>query len=90
MKQRDLYKKVNLDQLDKTYVKVKPQSFKHVFQMILTYLFFLSFASLCYVTYFSLENIFLLLTGSIMLFVSLLVVNISVKEGWTKIKFINK
>ena len=90
MKQRDLYKKVNLEQLDKSYVKVKPQSFKHVFQMILTYLFFLSFASLSYVTYFSLENIFVLLMGSIMLFVSLLVVNISVKEGWTKIKLINK
>src|SRR5699024_448989 len=75
MKQRDLYKKVNLEQLDKSYVKVKPQSFKHVFQMILTYLFFLSFASLSYVTYFSLENIFVLLMGSIMLFVSLLVVN---------------
>jgi len=58
--------------------------------MILTYLFFLSFASLSYVTYFSLENIFVLLMGSIMLFVSLLVVNISVKEGWTKIKLINK
>src|SRR5699024_9255639 len=90
MKQRDLYKKVNLEQLDKSSVKVKPQSFKHVFQMILTYLFFLSFASLSYVTYFSLENIFVLLMGSIMLFVSLLVVNISVKEGWTKIKLINK
>src|SRR5699024_11103779 len=90
MKQRDFYKMVNLELLDTSYVTVKPQSFKHVFQMILTYLFFLSFATLCYVTYFSLENIFLLLTGSIMLFVSLLVVNISVKEGWTKIKFINK
>src|SRR5699024_7927544 len=90
MKQRDLYKKVNLEQLDISYVKVKPQSFKHVFQMILSYLFFLSFASLSYVTYFSLENIFVLLMGSIMLFVSLLVVNILVKEVWIKIKLINK
>src|SRR5699024_10945858 len=57
MKQRDLYKKVNLEQLDKSYVKVNPQSFKLVFQMTLSYLFFLSFASLSYVTYFSLENI---------------------------------
>src|SRR5699024_9597738 len=90
MKQNNLYIMVNLVQLYKSYVKVKPQSFKHVFQMTLTYLFFLSFASLSYVTYFSLENIFVLLMGSIMLFVSLLVVNISVKEGWTKIKLINK
>lgn len=88
VKQHDLYKKVNLNQLDKTYVKVKPQSLKHIFQMIIIYLFFLSFAALFYVTYLSLENIFLLLMGSIMLFVSLIVVNITVKEGWTTIKML--
>src|SRR5699024_1757606 len=90
MKQRDLYKKVNLEQLDKTYVKVKPQSFKHAFQMILTYLFFLYFASLSYVTYFSLDNIVLLLTGSIALLLSVLVVNSSIIERCTRMEFINK
>src|SRR5699024_4942764 len=90
MKQRDLYKKVNLEQLDKSYVKVKPQSFKHIFQMTLTYLFFLSFASLSYVTYFLLDNIFVFLIASIMLFIHFCVLNISDKEGWTKIKLINK
>src|SRR5699024_4941330 len=47
MKQRDLYKKVNLEQLDKSYVKVKPQNDINLFVLfifcifILRYIFFI-------------------------------------------------
>ncbi len=90
VRQRNLYKIVDLTHLDKTYVKVKPQSFKHFIQIVSIYLFSLLFAALCYVTYFSDGNFFILLVGSAMLFVLTVVSNISVKEGWTPIKFINK
>ena len=90
VRQRNLYKIVDLTHLDKTYVKVKPQSFKHFIQIVSIYLFSLLFAALCYVTYISDGNLFILLVGSAMLFVLTVVSNISVKEGWTPIKFINK
>src|SRR5699024_11423658 len=61
IKQRDLYIKVNLEQLDKSYVKVKPQSYKHVFLITLTYMIFLSIITLFSVIYILLDIIFLFL-----------------------------
>lgn len=89
-KQRDLHNKVDVTQLEKLYVKVKPQSFKHVFQMIFSYVFLMSLMALFYVTYFPMENIFLLLIANVLLFGLTFSSNIVVKEGRTTIKFINK
>src|SRR5699024_8886884 len=89
-KQRDLQNKVDITKLEKLYIEVKPQSFKHVFQMIFSYAFLMFLMALFYVTYFLMENIFLLLMANILLFGLTFSSNIVVKEGLTTVKFINK
>lgn len=89
-KQRDLYNKVDVTQLEKSYVKVKPQSFKHFMQTIFSYGFFMFMSVLFFVTYFPLENIFLLLMANALLLALTFTSNIVAKEGWTTIKFIDK
>lgn len=91
VKQRDLYKIVNLNQLDKSFIKLNPQSLKHIFQQLTIYIMFLFLFVMAYYLYITLEgNILVLFAGSAMLLVLTIVSNISVKEGWTTIKFINK
>src|SRR5699024_7719390 len=65
-KQRDLQNKVDITKLAKLYIEVKPQSFKHVFQMIFSYSFLIFLMVLFYFKYFLLENIFLLLLANIL------------------------
>ena len=89
-KQRHLYNKVDLSQLKKSYVKVKPQSFKHFMLVISFYVFFMFMSVLFFVTYFPLENIFLLLMANASLLALTFTSNIVVKEGWTTIKFIDE
>ena len=90
IKRKSLSNKVNLNQLRKREVNVKPQSFKQVIQMIISYVFFLFFVVIFYYSYIIDNNLLILLVASASLFVLTIISNISVKEGWTTIKFINK
>lgn len=90
IKRKSLSEKVNLNQLRKREVNIKPQSFKQVIQMIISYVFFLFFVVIFYYSYIIDNNLLILLVASASLFVLTIISNISVKEGWTTIKFINK
>src|SRR5699024_8195810 len=88
IKRKSLSEKVNLNQLRKREVNIKPQSFKQVIQMIISYVFFLFFVVIFYYSYIIDNNLLILLVASASLFVLTIISNISVKEGWTTIKFI--
>lgn len=88
VKFHDLYKHVDLKQLERFEIKVKPQSFKHIGQMFASYIFFLFFSVMSYIMFFLDGNVFVLIGGAAMLIMFSLVVNITVKEGLTKIEFI--
>src|SRR5699024_8523602 len=88
---RKLYKIIDLEQLETGEVEVKTTSWKHVTQMACIYIFFLLLTLLFYYGYITSKgNIFILLVATVSLFVWTLVCNISVKEGWTSVKFVNK
>jgi len=84
----DLSKHVDLKQLERLKIKAKPQSFKHIAQMFGIYIFFLSFSALSYGMFFLDGNIFILVTGAVMLLMLSILVNLTLKEGLTKVKFI--
>jgi len=87
VKFNDLSKHVDLKQLERSEVKAKPQSFKHIGQMFGFYIFVLFFSVMSYIMFFLDGNIFILVTGAVMLFMLSLHVNIKLKEGLTKIEF---
>lgn len=84
----DLSKHVDLKQLERLEIKAKPQSFNHIAQIFGIYIFFLSFSAMSYGMFFLDGNIFILVVGAVMLLMLSILVNLTLKEGLTKVKFI--
>src|SRR5699024_980415 len=87
VKFRDLYQHVDLKQLKKLEIKVKPQSFKHIAQMFASYFFVLLFTILFCGAFFIEGNIIVLAAGATVLIMFSLLINIVIKEGLTEIEF---
>ncbi|MEC5425184.1 DUF443 family protein [Virgibacillus sp. C22-A2] len=88
-RKKELYDVVELETLQKDKLWIRPKSIKHIFKVLVVYIWFLGFVLLGSVAYLQTGNIMALIIGTGILFIVSLVSRITVEEGFTTIKFID-
>ena len=80
---------VNLDELSKHELWIRPSSKKQVFKLLALYLMFAALNVLFFMTYIETRNIMMLFIASLFFFFYLLTSRITVEEGHTTVRFKN-
>jgi len=85
--QRNLYKVVNPESLQKRRLWIRPQDIRHIFVYIIAYFLVLLFLSVAVYAYFESKNIMLLIYALVFLFIILLANILTMIPGITEVKF---
>lgn len=80
---------VNLDELSKHELWIRPSSKKQVFKLLALYLMFAALNVLFFMTYIETRNIMMLFIASLFFFFYLLTSRITVEKGHTTVRFKN-
>lgn len=84
---KQLYDVVELETLEIEKLWVRPNSVKHVFKLVLSYIFLLVFVLLGFGLHFETGNIMMLLLGVGLWFVLLSAIRVTVQKGYTIVRF---
>lgn len=86
-RKKKLYNVVELAELQQDKLRVCPNSIKHVFKLSAVYIFLLGIVVLFFIGYIETQNIMLLIFTSVLWFLLLVAIRVTVEEGHTTVKF---
>ncbi|WP_420851774.1 DUF443 family protein [Oceanobacillus jeddahense] len=78
---------VKLEKLPRYVLWIRPNSIKLVFKLLASYIFLLGFILLSFISYIQLGNIMMLMIGSVLLFLHLFAIRVTVQKGHTTVRF---